>query len=78
MVLSGAPCAVILDRRGFGGDIIISLRHVVVDVTCISLYCQRWGEGGWMHIDGTTDWIVGVEGGRVGDVNGGGLRGSNG
>jgi len=48
-------------RSGVRGDILISLRHVVVDATRILLFCHRWGEGGLMHIDGTTDWVLIVE-----------------
>lgn len=65
IVLSHAPCVVSLDRMGpgIGGELITSLRSIIVDATQVLLFCRRWGEGGVMMIGGTTDWALLVEGG---------------
>ena len=60
---SRAPCVIGMDRRFEGtGTLRISFRQIVMIASRTLVLCERYGQGGWEHIDGDEDWVVFVEG----------------
>lgn len=68
--ISGWPCAIELDKESRGGELVITKRQIVGEVTRILRWCQLFGEGGWVQVEQDPQWIVIVSGWA--DLGGGG------
>ena len=56
------PCAISLDRKNWGGGILIFATRIVAEVVELLEACEPYGRGGWAKLDGYQDWIVIVSG----------------